>query len=225
LRVCVSDWPAMETIAKGSASEDQSVCPFGPELQRYWDRRHEYFSRFDEGVMIDREGLYSVTPESIAEEIAKRIGGAIVLDGFAGTGANAIAFARHAKHVVSVELDADRLAIAKHNSVVYGVSKRIDFVHGDIMKLLPSVDAESAFFDPPWGGPGYANKDTFALDAFAPDGRDLLSKAFDHVPAVALKVPRNFAFDELFEFDRRARIHEEKMNGRHLFSTVHFLAT
>jgi len=115
--------------------------------------------------------------------------------------------------------------VERLTSGVDGAANRFGSGNGDIMKLLPSVDAESAFFDPPWGGPGYANKDTFALDAFAPDGRDLLSKAFDHVPAVALKVPRNFAFDELFEFDRRARIHEEKMNGRHLFSTVHFLAT
>ncbi len=212
----------MKQVVTGSVFEDQSACPFGPELQKYWDKRHEYFNRFDDGIQIDKEGLYSVTPEKIAQDIALRFRGAFVLDGFAGTGSNAIAFAQHAKRVVSVELDAERLQIAKHNAVVYGVSKRIDFIHGDIMNVMSSIDADAAFLDPPWGGPSYAQQDSFLLEHFNPHGNELLQASFNAIPAVALKVPRNFRTEELLGLDRRFSISKEEMDNKHVFSTVHF---
>ena len=42
-------------------------------VRKYFWRRHFYFSRFDYGIKIDREGWYSVTPEPIAEYIADRV--------------------------------------------------------------------------------------------------------------------------------------------------------
>lgn len=36
------------------------------KLWKYWLQRYTLFSRFDEGVMMDEEGWYSVTPEVLA---------------------------------------------------------------------------------------------------------------------------------------------------------------
>lgn len=44
--------------------------PYGPEIAKYWAQRYRLFSRFDEGIQLDRESWYSVTPEKIAEHIA-----------------------------------------------------------------------------------------------------------------------------------------------------------
>lgn len=74
-----------------------SSCPFRPDLQRYWDLRYELFSRFDEGIELDREGLYSATAEADALDMADRVPGKRVLDAFGGVGGNAIGFARRAK--------------------------------------------------------------------------------------------------------------------------------
>ena len=41
-------------------------------LLKYWSQRYVLFRRFDEGAMLDLEGWYSVTPESIALHIALR---------------------------------------------------------------------------------------------------------------------------------------------------------
>jgi hypothetical protein len=37
-----------------------------------WHQRYRLWSRFDEGIRMDREGWWSVTPESVAAHIAER---------------------------------------------------------------------------------------------------------------------------------------------------------
>ena len=57
-------------------------------------QRTRYFSKYDDGCLLDEEGWYSVTPEAIATQIAERCRCDVVLDAFCGVGGNAIAFAR-----------------------------------------------------------------------------------------------------------------------------------
>ena len=42
------------------------------------------FSRYDEGVLMDREGWFSVTPEVLATHLAARCCCDLVIDAFAG---------------------------------------------------------------------------------------------------------------------------------------------
>ncbi|XP_061696403.1 trimethylguanosine synthase isoform X2 [Syngnathoides biaculeatus] len=69
-----------------------------PGLAKYWAQRYRLFSRFDEGIKLDREGWFSVTPEKIAEHIALRVESSLsntqlVIDAFCGVGGNSIQFA------------------------------------------------------------------------------------------------------------------------------------
>ena len=41
--------------------------------RKFFSRRYYYFDRFDQGVMIDKEGWYSVTPECISQYLANRV--------------------------------------------------------------------------------------------------------------------------------------------------------
>ena len=41
--------------------------------KKFFSRRYYYFDRFDQGVMIDKEGWYSVTPECISQYLATRV--------------------------------------------------------------------------------------------------------------------------------------------------------
>ena len=103
------------------------------------------------GVQVDEEGRYSLTPEVLALNLGKQAKGRSVVDLGAGAGGNSIGFARAGCRVVAVELDAARLAMARHNARCYGVDAQIRFVHGDGMALLPSLNADLLFLDPPWG--------------------------------------------------------------------------
>src|SRR4029079_8099373 len=68
-----------------------------------------------------------------------------------GAGGNAIGFARAGCKVTAIESDALRLRMARHNAALYGVERRIAFVHGDARELVPSLQADLLFVDPPWG--------------------------------------------------------------------------
>lgn len=62
-------------------------------VHKYWLKRYDLFSRYDEGIELDEEGWYSVTPESIAIRHALRSNAGLVIDCFTGCGGNAIQFA------------------------------------------------------------------------------------------------------------------------------------
>ena len=61
-----------------------------PELKKYWFQRYRLFSKFDQGIWMDREGWFSATPEKIAAHIAERCRCELIVDGFCGVGGNAI---------------------------------------------------------------------------------------------------------------------------------------
>jgi predicted RNA methylase len=103
------------------------------------------------GTQLDEEGRYSLTPEIIALEMAQRVRGQHVVDLGAGAGGNAIGFARAGCAVTAVEQDAKRLALARHNARCYDVESQIRFVHADGVTLLPELNADLLFVDPPWG--------------------------------------------------------------------------
>ncbi|CAL8278643.1 unnamed protein product [Lota lota] len=139
-----------------------------PELAKYWAQRYRLFSRFDEGIRLDHEGWFSVTPERIAHHIAVRVKDSfvdshLVIDAFCGVGGNAIQFALSGKRVIGIDIDPSRLALARHNAEVYGVADRIDFLLGDFLQLAPGLRGDVVFLSPPWGGPDYLTAEVFDI--------------------------------------------------------------
>ena len=111
----------------------------------------DLFSLWNRGVRLDEEGRYSLTPERMAMDIAKRVPQGIVWDAFCGCGGNAIAFARqtHITKVIATDIDKDRLAMARHNARIYGVENKIEFRCVDMQKV--QIKDGFVFADPPWG--------------------------------------------------------------------------
>jgi hypothetical protein len=101
------------------------------------------------GVELDDEARTSLTPEALAMDLAQRVGSRTLVDACCGAGGNAIAFARAGAAVTAIELDPERARMAEHNARIYGV--RIRVLVGDALALLPTLDAEAVFVDPPWG--------------------------------------------------------------------------
>ncbi|XP_021898685.1 uncharacterized protein LOC110815281 isoform X3 [Carica papaya] len=97
-------------------------------IGKYWAQRYLLFSRFDDGIRMDEEGWFSVTPEPIAQHHASRCRGGIIIDSFTGVGGNAIQFAQRRKHVIAVDIDPKKIDYACHNAAIYGVRDRIDFL-------------------------------------------------------------------------------------------------
>jgi SAM-dependent methyltransferase len=103
------------------------------------------------GARASGEGRYSLTPESLALALGRLACGARVVDACCGSGGNAIGFARAGCEVVAIERAPERIAEARHNAAVFGVSSRILFVAGDACVEVPTRAADVLFIDPPWG--------------------------------------------------------------------------
>jgi trimethylguanosine synthase len=106
-------------------------------LEKYFVQRYMLFSRYDEGVALDEEGWYSVTPEVLARHMAERCRCDMLIDAFCGVGGNAIQFAYTCERVVAVDLDEARLSLARRNAAVYGVDDRVEWLHTDFFTLSP----------------------------------------------------------------------------------------
>lgn len=160
---------------KGTHARRWSVCesqvvdtsipnphPSSVVHDKYWAQRRRLFSRFDQGIMLDAEGWFSVTPQVIAHHVAAMVGdlsnstafrrglpgsdisstrGIVVLDAFCGCGGNSIAFGKIPSElislVVAVDVDRNKLRMAAHNASLYDIPKdKIIFVECNTMNIM-----------------------------------------------------------------------------------------
>lgn len=90
-----------------------------------------------------RESLFSV--------LAPRLGGAVFIDAYAGSGAVGIeALSRGAKHIVLIERNAQALAVIRENVDALGIRERVTVLRGKAAPLLRVQKADIAFIDPPY---------------------------------------------------------------------------
>ncbi|EFP86031.2 uncharacterized protein PGTG_11987 [Puccinia graminis f. sp. tritici CRL 75-36-700-3] len=141
-----------------------------PSMEKYWAQRKRLFWKFDEGIKMDLESWYSVTPEAIAKQIATRAKCKLVVDGFCGAGGNSIQFAMTCDKVIAIDKDPNKIKLARSNAKIYGVAEKIEFVCADFLAWMAGLTtAQTAsidviFLSPPWGGINYLNSPEAAAE-------------------------------------------------------------
>eukprot|EP00062_Callorhinchus_milii_P006804 gi/632947716/ref/XP_007889188.1/ PREDICTED: trimethylguanosine synthase [Callorhinchus milii] len=201
-----------------------------PELVKYWAQRYRLFSRFDEGIKLDQEGWFSVTPEKIAEHIAKRVmqhfHGVIIVDAFCGVGGNSIQFALTGNRVIAIDIDPVKIDLAQNNARVYGVEEQIEFILGDFMLLASDLKADVVFLSPPWGGPDYVNADIFDLKTMmSPDGCEIFRLSQKISPNIVYFLPRNADIEQVASLTGpggRVEIEQNFLNNKLKTITAYF---
>ncbi len=96
------------------------------------------------------EDIRWATPEVVAAYRAERLKCKVIADIGCGIGFQSFAFAKTCKKVYAVEIDKDKIALAKKNAGSLGI-KNIEFIHGDALseKVLKKLgDVEMVFCDP-----------------------------------------------------------------------------
>lgn len=109
--------------------------------------------------------------------------------------------------VIALDTSPTRLALARHNAALHGLSSRIEFVLADFRSfaarilnatLSPSASSSLArkidvvFLSPPWGGPEYLSGPEYHLVRTQPEpASELFRLARLLTPNVAFYVPRN----------------------------------
>ncbi|KAL9237967.1 hypothetical protein vseg_012453 [Gypsophila vaccaria] len=199
------------------------------DITKYWCQRYLLFSKFDDGISMDEEGWFSVTPEAIAKHQALCCGGATVIDCFTGVGGNAIQFAKTSKHVIAIDIDPNRIDYAYHNAAIYGVQDNIDFVLGDSLSMASKLKADVVFLSPPWGGPDYVKTKCYNIQMLQPYDGQLLFDTFKVVaPRIIMFLPRNVNVEQLAELCLSAdppwsvEVEKNFLNGKFKAVTAYF---
>ncbi|KAG0239997.1 Trimethylguanosine synthase [Actinomortierella wolfii] len=195
------------------------------DMAKYWYQRYRYFSLYDEGIHMDKEGWYSVTPEKIASHIAERCACDVIIDAFCGVGGNAIQFALTCHRVIAIDIDPVRLECAKHNARIYGVEDRIEFILGDYMTLIPRLKADVVFLSPPWGGPKYSERAFDIKQDIPMDGEHLFRETQKITPHIAYYLPRNSDPEQIGRLageGQTCEINKNVLNGACKAWTVYF---
>ncbi|KAF5269889.1 hypothetical protein FQR65_LT05688 [Abscondita terminalis] len=139
-----------------------------PKLRKFWYRRYSLFSKFDDGIKLDEESWFSVTPELIAKNTADRCRCDVIVDAFCGAGGNTIQLAFTCSKVIAIDIDVDKINCARNNAQVYNVSNRIEFIVGDFFQIAHRLKADVVFLSPPWGGMQYSNQPVYDLNLLQP---------------------------------------------------------
>lgn len=179
------------------------------KLLKYWNQRYNLFSRFDDGIQLDDEAWYSVTPENIARHIAERFhrslgdGHMIIVDGFCGVGGNLIQFALYSPfvRVIGCDISLERLEMARHNAKIYGVGHQCEFILGDFMTLMRALEyrkVDAVFLSPPWGGIDYKEMEKYSLNQMKPNGFEVVQLCRKYITNnIAFLMPRNIDIEEV----------------------------
>ena len=164
-------------------------------------KKYHLFSRFDEGTLLDPESWYSVTPEPIAEYIAKKYKNQSVLDAFCGSGGNSIQFARYSDHVTCIDIDPIKLQNLKHNARIYGVLHKLEPVQTNFLKFKApaSKKFDLVCLAPPWGGTEY-DRNAFDLrKGITPNFDAIMKKSLEFGCKAVWILPRSTMQNQFVE--------------------------
>ncbi|PLW12559.1 hypothetical protein PCANC_18128 [Puccinia coronata f. sp. avenae] len=189
----------------------QDDLPAG--MTKYWAQRRRLFSKFDEGIKMDKESWYSVTPEAIAKQTAARARCKVIVDGFCGAGGNAIQFAFTCDKVIAIDKDPNKIKLARSNAAVYGVAHKIEFICADFLGWMAQLSSaqiasiDVVFLSPPWGGMDYLKPSGpnvsdsghyYKLNQLEPiDGFELFKRARKVTERIIFYLPRHMDLKDL----------------------------
>nr|QFG73981.1 MAG: RNA cap guanine-N2 methyltransferase [Megaviridae environmental sample] len=156
-----------------------------------------------EKLMIDKIGKYSITTPKIADDISHFIQSRCdefhhIIDATAGVGGNIISFAKHFEWVYGIEWDDRRFVYLKNNIEVFNL-QNVTLFHGDCLDIIPTVNANILFIDPPWGGRSYKYRTNITLQLGATSLERVCMDAINSnaFKGICLKLPFNYDINYL----------------------------
>jgi SAM-dependent methyltransferase len=137
-----------------------------------------------ERLFFTREALEQASSALVASYRARRFAGyRQVADLCCGIGGDALALADAGPHVIAVDRDPVRLAIAAANAEELGLADQITFVCADLLTTAPPA-SEAIFCDP---GRRAGGKRRFHVEQYEPPLSHILTWR-THTPALAVKM-------------------------------------
>lgn len=96
--------------------------------------------------------------------------------------------------MIAIDIDPEKIRIAKWNAKIYGVFHKIEFHVGDFFSMsFANFQVDAVFMSPPWGGPKYLRFKSFSLRSICRKnggGARILKIARSISPNVAVHIPK-----------------------------------
>jgi len=99
-----------------------------------------------------------------------------------------------------MDIDPQKIKLARRNAELYGVAEKIKFVVGDFFAVGHTMRADVLVTSPPWGGPNYSRKRVFPLSDLCSDnggGHNIMRIAKTIAPRVVLHLPKTASKEEV----------------------------
>jgi len=176
-----------------------------------------------EKIRISDIGLYSITKKNeayfITNLITKYFGDSniTITDCAACCGGNTISFLLHSQveKVNSIEIDDLHFEMLKNNINLYKNSFKVNLIKGNYLNFSQSLEQDVIFYDLPWGGKNYIEKEEIILGLYDDNNlfisfSTIINQMKEKTKLQVLKIPLNFGFSKfLREIDyTKIKIHK-----------------
>lgn len=176
-----------------------------------------------EKIRVTDIGLYSITKKNeayfISNLITKYFGEnkITITDSTACCGGNTISFLLHPQiqKVNSVEINDLHFEILQNNINLYKNANKVTLIKGNYLNVFKNLEQDVIFYDLPWGGRQYIEKEEINLGLLSSDANfvsisSIINMMKDRAKLQVLKIPLNFAFTNfLKEIDyTKIKIHK-----------------
>ena len=130
---------------------------------------------------------------------------------------------KYVSKVIGVDANSLHLKQAKYNADLAKVQNQIEFIEGDILRVMENIKRiDSAFLDPDWARAG-DNKEnhTLSLSLMVPPADALLKKVFKKTSNICLRLPKEFGLRGLNGFPEH-EIESVYLDNKLKFHCVYF---
>lgn len=159
-----------------------------------------------EKLKMTKIGLYSISNRHDSGTLTRILGQIVekwglnpktvsIADGTAGIGGNAISFGLIFGDVHAIEIDNIQYEALENNVKQYGLTN-LKTWQGDCLKLIPNLDPNIVFIDPPWGGKSYKNETDLDLMLQSIPLVHIINiwkNVCKNLSIVTIKIPKNFS--------------------------------
>lgn len=185
--------------------------------------------RFSKKVYTNEQSSFISNPEYVAEHIVNTIlsfgdfKSAVELCSCVGS--TCIQLAKQINKVTGIDIDHDRVGMARENAKLYEVNN-VEFIQGDVLdiKLLKSIDADIALLDPGWSTRLMDRSSHVSdIDSTQPSLRKMFNLTSQYITKnIIARIPATFTYDTLKDLGD-CKLENIIINDRVIFKVAYFI--
>lgn len=163
-------------------------------------------------LKLSNIGIYSMTKYKMARKICKIIiklnntRKLIITDALGNVGGMTILLAKYFKFVNTCEIINLHSNIIKNNLKVYNYDKKVNVINDDYFNIMFKIKQDIIFFDPPWGGLDYKNKDGLILQINNVNIWCIINSLLKYAKYIFVLIPYNFSGSDLLKIKSKFEI-------------------